>query len=121
MKPIIPVFVLLGLIVGGCSTTTINTKTTPLEVSITKPTSPRPIKIQPIKITVYSKEDLKKKLDDPEFRQLIGMDLEDYEKLSSNIEEALRYIESQKNIIIYYENVIVDLENRSTLKKANVK
>lgn len=113
---LIPIL-LTGLLVAGC-TTTIDTRTSAVTTSITKPTPPRPMNMQKISVKVYDREDLKKTIEDPNFRRMVGLSVEDYEKLLNNLDETIRYIETQKSVILYYEKVLLEIDkiDRSSSK-----
>ena len=53
-------------------------------------------------------EDIKRPTGETVF---IAIKIRDYEKMSLNVAELKRYIQQQKNLIIYYEDVIKENNN----------
>ena len=47
----------------------------------------------------------------------IAISVKDYENLSLNFAELRRYIEQQKQIIVYYEEAVSTSKNDETIKK----
>lgn len=77
---------------------------------------PRPIKIQPVSSVLLTKEEMTKRLADEEFRTLVGVSTEDYQKLINNVVDATRYIKMQNKIIAYYENTIRELSTNESVQ-----
>lgn len=97
-------------VLAGCaSTRKIDVVTTPTEYQVFQPARPAPIRMNNIKFRVVNKENLdqfiaeqskKQGNDNPVF---VVMSTKDYEALSLNLAELKRYIDQQKQIIVYYE------------------
>lgn len=100
------------LLISGCSTfkpeKQIVTVTKLVEKQIPIVPHPRQVQMNEIKIYVVSPEENFEKFKE-EFEKKNGADsyiaisIKDYENLSRNFAELRRYIEQQKQIIIYYE------------------
>ena len=71
---------------------------------------PKPVKLNDVKIYVVSKENYEEFVKEFEAKNGadadIAISVKDYENLSLNFAELRRYIEQQKQIIIYYENAV---------------
>ena len=81
---------------------------------------PRPeaVNLYSVKFIVVSDENIGEFLEDikrPTGETVfIAIKIRDYEKMSLNVAELKRYIQQQKNLIIYYEDVIN--ENNKNIK-----
>lgn len=81
-------------------------------VKTTVPTVPRPKQVQlnDVKIYVVSSENYEEFKQEFEAKNggdaYIAISVKDYENLSLNFAELRRYIEQQKQIIIYYEEAV---------------
>lgn len=105
---------LATLLLSGCSTF----MPEPKVVTVTKvverniPTVPHPKQVQlnDVKIYVVSKENYDEFVADFEKKNgadaYIAISVKDYENLSLNFAELRRYIEQQKQIILYYEEAV---------------
>ena len=111
---VLPLLVTL-LLTSGCSylknpLKTIEIKTVEVERVIPTQNRPRPIKMDDIYFYVVTEENF------AEFKErfvkengdLVGyvLSVRDYETLALNMAEIKRYIQQQKEIIIYYEKAI---------------
>ena len=76
---------------------------------------PKQVQLNDVKIYVVSKVDYKEFIKEYEKKNggdsYIALSVKDYENLSLNFAELRRYIEQQKQIIIYYENAVKPEEN----------
>ena len=78
---------------------------------------PKPVQLNDIKIHVVNQDNFEEFLE--EFRAKNGGDarivisIKDYENLSLNFAELRRYIEQQKEIIVYYEEAVQPAEDES--------
>ena len=102
------------LLLNGCSTF----MPEPKVVTVTKitertiPTVPHPkaVQLNDVKIYVVSKENYEEFVADFEAKNgadaYIAISVKDYENLSLNFAELRRYIEQQKQIILYYEEAV---------------
>ena len=105
---------LLCLILSSCSSwpelKQIEVKTVEVERNIPIQNRPRQLDMSSIKwyvVTPENFEDFKKRFTD-ENGDLVGyvLSVRDYETLAINMAEIKRYIEQQKEIIIYYEEAV---------------
>jgi len=80
---------------------------------------PKPLSMHPVTFQVVSYKNLKEFLADNKERYgvavFMALDVSDYENLSLNMAELIRYVEQQQAIILYYEEqapepVIEDIE-----------
>ena len=89
------------------------TKTVRTEVPIQA--HPKQVQLNDVKIYVVSKVNYKEFIKEYEKKNggdsYIALSVKDYENLSLNFAELRRYIEQQKQIIIYYENAVKPEEN----------
>lgn len=71
---------------------------------------PQQVQLNDVKIWVVSKENYKEFVKEYAKKNggdsYIAISVKDYENLSLNFAELRRYIEQQKQIIIYYENAV---------------
>ena len=76
---------------------------------------PKQVQLNDVKIYVVSKVNYKEFIKEYEKNNggdsYIALSVKDYENLSLNFAELRRYIEQQKQIIIYYENAVKPEEN----------
>jgi len=108
-------FLLLSLIVSSCSTwdklTRIEVQTVEVERNIPIQNRPRQLNLSNITwyvVTEENFEEFKKRYEKENGMFLFYViSIRDYETLSLNMAEIKRYIEQQKQIIIYYEKAIV--------------
>jgi hypothetical protein len=81
--------------------------------------SPKPVQMNDVKIYVVNKDNFEEFIE--EYRKKNGGDarivisVKDYENLSLNFAELRRYIEQQKEVIVYYEQAVTPLpeDNKS--------
>jgi len=71
---------------------------------------PKQVQLNDVKIYVVSKENYDEFVKEFESKNggdaYIAISVKDYENLSLNFAELRRYIEQQKQIIVYYENAV---------------
>ncbi|NQU32900.1 MAG: hypothetical protein HQ521_06665 [Bacteroidetes bacterium] len=67
---------------------------------------PSRVELQNVNFRVINKENLKAFQQELLFESFISISLKDYQNLSLNTEELKRFIQQQKDIILYYENSI---------------
>ena len=105
---------LLSLLLSSCSSwpklTQIEVQTVEVERNIPTQNRPRQLDMSSIKwyvVTEQNFEEFKKRFVD-ENGDLVGyvLSVRDYESLALNMAEIKRYIEQQKQIIIYYEEAV---------------
>ena len=117
---------LLSLVISGCSSwpklTQIKVQTVEVERNIPKQNRPQPITMNTtMKWWVVTEENFKefkekfqKENGDPLVAYVLSV--RDYETLALNMAEIKRYIEQQKEIIIYYEEAIKPREKEKVKK-----
>ena len=109
---------LLSLLLSSCSSwpklTQVEVQTVEIERNIPLQNRPRQLDMLSIKwyvVTPENFEEFKKRFAD-ENGDLVGyvLSVRDYETLALNMAEIKRYIEQQKQIIIYYEKALSEKE-----------
>ena len=105
---------LLGLLLSSCSTwdklTKIEVQTIEVERQIPLQAQPAPLNLHNIKwyvVTDQNFEEFKKKFIEQNSELVFfAISVRDYETLALNMAEIKRYVEQQKQIIIYYEEAL---------------
>jgi hypothetical protein len=116
------------LLLTGCSSLSLFSEPEPKIVTVTNTVKttvpivarPKQVQLNDVKIYVVSKENYDEFVKEFEAKNggdaYIAISVKDYENLSLNFAELRRYIEQQKQIIVYYENAVAPEE----LKDNNV-
>jgi hypothetical protein len=116
------------LLLTGCSSLSLFSEPEPKVVTVTNTVKttvpivarPKQVQLNDVKIYVVSKENYDEFVKEFEAKNggdaYIAISVKDYENLSLNFAELRRYIEQQKQIIVYYENAVAPEE----LKDNNV-
>jgi len=102
------------LLLQGCSLLTpepqIVTVTNTVKTTVPIVAHPKGVQLNDVKIYVVSKENYDEFIKDFEAKNggdaYIAISVKDYENLSLNFAELRRYIEQQKQIILYYEEAV---------------
>jgi len=102
------------LLLQGCSLLTpepqIQVVTNTVKTTVPIVAHPKAVQLNDVKIYVVSKENYDEFVKDFEAKNgadaYIAISIKDYENLSLNFAELRRYIEQQKQIIVYYENAV---------------
>ena len=106
---------LLSLVISSCSTwnplKTIEVKTVEVERNVPLQNRPRQLQLNDIHWYVVTEEnfaEFKKKFQEENGDPLVAyvISVKDYETLAIDMAEIKRYIEQQKQIIIYYEKAL---------------
>lgn len=100
-----------ALVVAGCSTTEkIEVDTVVKEVKIPIQPQPKPIKLNDVEFFVVTPDNYLEFIENLEKKRgttvYYAMTVPDYEIMALNFSEIKRYIEQQKQIILYYERMI---------------
>jgi len=114
----IPVAMVAVLFLTGCSSLRLpaEVKTVTKIEKITIPTvaRPKPVQLNDVRVYVVNEEIYEEFV--KEFTEengelaFVALSMKDYENLALNIAELRRYINQQKNIIVYYEDAVTDKE-----------
>ncbi len=115
----------LCLLISSCSSwpklKQIEIKTVQVERVIPTQNRPRPLNMNNIKFYVVTSdtfEDFKKRYEKDNGTFLFyALSVRDYETLAINMAEIKRYIEQQKQIIIYYEKAVAPKPKKEEKKK----
>ena len=82
------------------------------KLSVPIATRPKPIDLVDTRVYVVNEANLQKFIEDFKAENgdlaFVALSVKDYENLALNISELRRYINQQKNIIIYYEKAVTD-------------
>src|SRR5210317_1827939 len=105
---------LILMLTQGCSLLRtdpqIVTVTNTVKTTVPVVTHPKQVQLNDVKIYVVSKENYDEFVKEFESKNgsdaYIAISVKDYENLSLNFAELRRYIEQQKQIIVYYENAV---------------
>ena len=113
---VILVAILTGLILTGCSglrqPTEIKTVTKIEKITIPVVPKPKPVQLNDVRVYVVNAdiyEEFVKEFTE-EYGELafVALSMKDYENLALNIAELRRYINQQKQIIVYYEEAVTE-------------
>ena len=107
------------ILTSGCSLLRpepkIVTVTNTVKTTVPIVAQPKAVQLNDVKIYVVSKENYEEFVKEFEAKNgadaYIAISVKDYENLSLNFAELRRYIEQQKQIIIYYENAVKPEDN----------
>ena len=98
-------------VLAGCaSTKEVQIKTVPVTKQVYQPAPPAEVKLTKIKFRVITKENLDAFITEEAKKQgnpnpvFVVISTKDYEALSLNLAELKRYMDQQKQIIVYYQN-----------------
>jgi len=99
---------------AGCSSLNrepeIVTVTNTVKTTVPIVNRPQPVQLNDIKIYVVTQENLEEFIEEFQAKNgktaWVSLSVKDYENLSLNFAELKRYIEQQKEIIVYYEEAV---------------
>jgi hypothetical protein len=81
---------------------------------------PKPVKLNDVRVYVVNKENYEQfvKEFEEENGQLayVALSMRDYENLALNVAELRRFINQQKDIIVYYEEAVTDDESQEKVE-----
>ena len=86
------------------------------KVQIPVVAQPKPLLLNDTRVFVVTKDNFEEF--EKEFREAYGdfafvaLSMKDYENLALNIADIKRYLEQQKEIIVYYEKAVKEEENK---------
>ncbi len=114
----IPVAMVAVLFLTGCSSlrlpAEVKTVTKIEKVTIPTVARPKPVQLNDVRVYVVNEEIYEEFVKEftAENGELafVALSMKDYENLALNIAELRRYINQQKNIIVYYEDAVTDKE-----------
>jgi len=101
---------LLSFALAGCQTADapLQVSTKPIELTVMQPIDPEPVRMQDVTWRVVTKENVNKFIDE-QVKQtgnvnpvFVVISMKDYQALSLNLADLKRYIDQQKQIILYY-------------------
>lgn len=114
--PVLSYIVILAalvLVLSGCGITEkIIPQTKVIDRPILHPSAPRELSLYEFNFKVFNREELEKFLEENSDNiQIITIDSSGYQSMVNNFQEMMRYIEQQKEIILYYRKVIPDIRD----------
>ena len=106
------------LVLSGCSSlrlpAEIKTVTKIEKVTIPTVARPKPVELNDVRVYVVNEEIydefVKEFTEENGELAFVALSMKDYENLALNVAELRRYINQQKNIIIYYEDAVTNKE-----------
>jgi ABC-type glycerol-3-phosphate transport system substrate-binding protein len=115
LQPILVVMA-AAIFLTGCSSlrlpAEIKTVTKIEKVTIPTVTLPKPVQLNDVRVYVVNaeiyEEFVKEFTEENGDLAFVALSMQDYENLALNISELRRYINQQKNIIIYYEKAVTE-------------
>ena len=113
---VILVAILAGLILTGCSglrqSTEIKTVTKIEKITIPVVARPKPVQLNDVRVYVVNadiyEEFVKEFTEENGELAFVALSMKDYENLALNVAEMRRYINQQKQIIVYYEKAVTE-------------
>jgi hypothetical protein len=82
------------------------------KITVPLATLPKPVQLNDVKIYVVNKDILeeftKEFIEENGELAFVALSIKDYENLALNVAELRRYINQQKQIIIYYEKAVTE-------------
>ena len=104
---------IVALFLGGCSSRMepeVKVVTKLEKITVPLATLPKPVQLNDVKIYVVNKDILeeftKEFIEENGELAFVALSIKDYENLALNVAELRRYINQQKQIIIYYEKAV---------------
>jgi len=100
------------LLLSGCFGSTIPVQSDVVEINYIHPAPPAEMTLREVKWRVFNREELLKYLEENKDVEisLFATETKGYENLALNMQEIIRYIREQKEIILYYRDVLPDPE-----------
>ena len=113
------IVLLISLALMGCSLMPepkVVTVTKTVRNQVPVQAHPKQVQLNDVKIYVVSKKNYKEFIKEYEAKNgadsYIAISVKDYENLSLNFAELRRYIEQQKQIIVYYEKAVTETDEK---------
>ena len=105
MKTLLAIL-LSSILLSGCAgARKIDIISKPAPTFLQHPPPPRGVTMQPVIWKVLNEEILKALIENGDKVQYVALTANGYNNLSLNMSELIRYMEQQKQIIIYYQNL----------------
>lgn len=120
---------LVLMLLTGCGARSIDIISKPLELETAQPADPSMVHMEPVNFRVITKDNLNAFIQEITKTQgtsnfvIIAFTTTDYQNMALNLADLKRYIQQQKNIIVYYKKitnspaVVVDKSKASTPPK----
>lgn len=108
MKTIL--IILVAFLLSGCFGATIPTRADNTEITYIHPALPTEMTLREVEWRVFNREELLKYLEENKDVEiaLFVVETKGYENLALNMQEIIRYIREQKEIIVYYRTTLPD-------------
>ena len=109
----------LFLLSGCAGVKVIDMQSTPVEQTVIHPNLPAQLSMRKVDWTVFNRAKIEKLLADYPDQEIVlfALSAKGYENLSLNVAEIIRYVKEQKNVIIYYREILPEAE--TLLEEAN--
>ena len=102
--------IIASLLLSGCFGAIIPRQADNTEITYIHPALPPEMTLREVEWRVFNREELLKYLEENKDVDiaLFAIETKGYENLSLNIQEIIRYIREQKEIIVYYRTTLPD-------------
>lgn len=100
------------LLLSACGTVKIKQQANVIQQTVIHPTPPPQLSMRKVDWTVFNRAKIEKLLADYPGQEIVlfALSAKGYENLSLNVAEIIRYVKEQKNIIIYYREILPNAE-----------
>lgn len=101
------------LLLSACSgAKVVDIKATPVQQTVIHPPVPAQLSMRNVDWTVFNRAKIEKLLADYPNQEIVlfALSAKGYENLSLNVGEIIRYVKEQKNVIIYYREILPEAE-----------
>lgn len=101
------------LLLSACGSVKIKQQADVVQQTVIHPTPPPQLSMRTVDWTVFNRAKLEKLLADYPDQEIVLFTLsaKGYENLSLNVAEMIRYVKEQKNIIIYYREILPEKDS----------
>ena len=102
------------LLLSACSgAKVVDIKATPVQQTIIHPPVPAQLSMRNVEWTVFNRAKIEKLLADYPDQEIVlfALSAKGYENLSLNVGEIIRYVKEQKNVIIYYREILPEADS----------
>lgn len=102
--------IIAGVLLSGCFGATIPRQADNTEITYIHPAPPSEMTLREVKWRVFNREELLKYLEENKDTEIVlfAVETKGYENLALNMQEIIRYIREQKEIIVYYRTTLPD-------------
>ncbi len=108
------IFLLIStiLLLSACGSVKVKQQADVVQQTVIHPSPPPQLSMRKVDWTVFNRAKLEKLLADYPDREIVlfALSAKGYENLSLNVGEIIRYVKEQKNIIIYYREILPEAD-----------